>query len=90
MRLLHTADCAQGGISGACRYYIIPNDPKFQMQIQNALFERAEAAGRSLPEAEDQPYLYAKVDPASMPVEGVRVRSNFDLARADSFQATVV
>ena len=44
----------------------------------------------ALPEAEDQPYLYATVDPASMPVEGARVRFNFDLARADSFQATVV
>ena len=72
------------------RYYIIPSDPKFQMQIQNALFERAESSGRSLPEAENQPYLYVTADSAAMPAEGSRVRFNFDLARADSFQATVV
>ena len=72
------------------RYYIIPSDPKFQMQIQNALFERAESSGRALPEAENQPYLYVMADSAAMPVEGSRVRFNFDLARADSFQATVV
>ena len=75
---------------GCRRYYIIPTDAKFQMQIQNSLFERAESSGRSLPEAEDQPYLYAKGNPAAMPAEGTRVRFNFDLARVDSFQATVV
>ncbi len=70
--------------------YIIPSDPKFKMLIQKAHCERAESSGRSLPEAENQPYLYVTADSAALPVEGSCVRFNFDLARADSFQATVV